>query len=155
MSQFSHIFFDAGRGAHHGRFLFWADEVCSLNPLRSDMTGKFVCFQVTMMEWPEWLRSTDYGWIPLAIIPASAVKDIAGQLSGVWRKLMHLLFTARPYNFSSGWGRHRFGASALSPHTLVLSHLLENLIRHHVRRKPCLQLRPCSHKRRRKAPSEN
>lgn len=35
----------------------WADEVTTNNPLRSDQSGKYQCFQLTFNELPRWVRS--------------------------------------------------------------------------------------------------
>ncbi len=60
-------------------------------------------FQVSCAEWPGWFRDGDYGWVPLAVIPSPVVDNCVGKLSGVWKQLLHMLFTAEPFNLSSGF----------------------------------------------------
>ena len=83
--------------------VIWADEAVSGNSLRPDLNRKFLSVYFSVLQWPDYVRASDWGWIPITVLSANFVKLVSAELSGVLRKILHVFFTEGGANFTTGF----------------------------------------------------
>ena len=88
-----------GSPAH---LVFYSDDTTPGNQLRPDTNRQLACCYWTIMELPAWFRARSCGWFPLCMFRTKLMKQIAGGMSFVWRKLLQTFWgPAGGWNFQT------------------------------------------------------
>ena len=72
------------------RLLIYLDEITPGNPLRPDNKRKIMAFYASWLELGDRLRLEEY-WLTLGVLRTSIIKEVKGNLSAVFRRLMRTL----------------------------------------------------------------
>ena len=94
-----------------GRVALYTDEVVPGNPLRPDHTRAFYAFFWTLLDFPDWYRSSASGWLDLCVIKVSDVATIPGGVSAVAAHLLSKFWDSD----GTGWHMERLGLRVAGP----------------------------------------
>lgn len=83
------------------KLAIWHDETTCGNKLRPDAHRKFVALYWTLVDMPEWWRSTDFGWLPVGFLSYDTLKLVSADVSGVIKQFLRECFLHRR-NFADG-----------------------------------------------------
>jgi len=96
-NRFLHKWLGGGAG-----LLLYTDECTPGNALHFQNLRDFTAIYFTMSKLPSWFRARARGWFKLGFIKTDMVKDVKGELAGVCRVVLHLLYNKGGFNFSIG-----------------------------------------------------
>lgn len=77
-----------------GRVCLYVDEVMPGNGLRPDHGRGFYSFLWLFLEYPDWLRSSSFGWHDLLVVKTSVVKEIPGGISAFVTEVLRMFWGA-------------------------------------------------------------
>ena len=91
-----------------GRVVLYVDEVIPGNNLRPDHARAFYSVFWLFLDYPDWLRSSAFGWHDLIVIKASVCEEIRGGISAVVACLLRVFWgtASGAYNMQT-FGRSR------------------------------------------------
>jgi hypothetical protein len=86
-----------------GRIAVYVDEVVPGNNLRPDHARAFYAVFWLFTDYPDWLRSSAFGWHDMVIVKASAVAEIKGGISAVVADVLRIFWgqAMGDYNMST------------------------------------------------------
>ena len=79
-------------GGSVGRVCLYVDEVVPGNNLRPDHARAFYSFFWLFLEYPDWLRSSAFGWHDLCVLKVSVVNEIPGGISAVTAAMLRVFW---------------------------------------------------------------
>ena len=84
---------EAAESAQKGRMVIYLDEVRPGNVHRPDIARLYSGIYWSLLEFPEWFRSSQNAWIPLAYVPAKAVEQWGAGHSELMVAIFERLFS--------------------------------------------------------------
>ncbi len=85
-------------GSKVGRIALYSDTVRPGNALRPDKARSFEAIYWTLMEFPQWFRSSASGWLSLLYISSQTLAKVKGGLSKVMEQLLLAIWPSSGFN---------------------------------------------------------
>lgn len=91
-----------GNGTSPLRLIVYIDELCPGNPLRPEKARTLQSIYYVFVDFPAWVLQRSDCWQLFGVLKSTIAASLPGGVSGLMKRVMHILFAASGPSFSTG-----------------------------------------------------